>query len=415
MDLEEEESRKSLEIAKTTSSVGRDGENAREFFSDDNKAELDFTSNLQNLNSVELSPLKAGGSGYLGFGATTTNKPVLRTGKNISDQEYKESRYLGITETLQGHELQQVGTNAAGAQEANTTIMWTCEEHCIPGFCIHKEVGSGSAVFDSSFPAGLAGAEIDDLLFRDTTHQQDDSEVVHMSVGIGEEERRPAGPSKAPVEAADPETFRCDIGDCSKIFISKGNLRRHKRRAHRVKYVCMFRNCKQEFDSLSERKEHSVSHHLTCSVETCGRSFKKSVHVQDHMRKDHNEERVSCDVESCQMTFSSRKNMVCHKRNTHFPRSRVLCNIDGCGKSFNQRRTMLAHRRNIHDRKHLCMYWKCHGRFGAEALLHHHISTCHLNDVEPVCKLCGRRFTFHIDLNDHMLNFHSEFANSPIA
>lgn len=112
-------------------------------------------------------------------------------------------------------------------------------------------------------------------------------------------------------------SFECD--HCDKTFLSKENVKKHKRRLLKLKpFVC--EQCNKAYDTkyhLScHNKVHTGERPFNCLL--CDKSFSENAILKRHVYSIHTKEKLfPCDVGECQERFPNKNMMFSHKKWQH--------------------------------------------------------------------------------------------------
>lgn len=107
----------------------------------------------------------------------------------------------------------------------------------------------------------------------------------------------------------------CDI--CGAILSTPGNLNEHKKVVHNDDrpYICSI--CGKSFKTQKMlEKVHAAVHSeifpYVCSFANCGKKFKRTDYLANHMRRHNNERKYFCEM--CEKAFYSKKELTSHMR-----------------------------------------------------------------------------------------------------
>lgn len=169
-------------------------------------------------------------------------------------------------------------------------------------------------------------------------------------------------------------TFRCYF--CDDVFTVKWKLAKHLQTYH-----------------SNERK-------FVCVI--CGRAFKQSHHLREHLTSHTGERNYSCDI--CEKTFQRKSSQQRHmKSHNAIPGEKAkkcpfLCTI--CGKRFPYSNGAQRHMRtHSGDKRFQCKI--CEKRFNQTTHLKVHLAT-HTGEKLYVCVECGDSFKVNATLQKHM-------------
>lgn len=141
------------------------------------------------------------------------------------------------------------------------------------------------------------------------------------------------------------EYHKCDI--CDATLSTVGNLRVHKKVVHAVERPFTCEICGKSFKtqkSLEQvhAKVHSQDYPFKCDYVGCGKMFKRSEGLADHMRRHNNERTHFC--ERCGKGFYTNKDLHLHTR-THTGEKPHVCQLCDykCALAGNLRKHMKTH------------------------------------------------------------------------
>lgn len=227
--------------------------------------------------------------------------------------------------------------------------------------------------------------------------------------------------------------FKCSV--CSKTYLSERFLARHKKEVHTAGAISPG-STTGSFESSNDTKKARIVDQAICNI--CGKVFKHLHLLTAHLKTHATERKYVCDI--CNKAFKTSDVLTKHKRihSNTFTYCCEVCGLgchqigqmrkhidmhngikrfscDNCGQSFSRKSTLVIHKLNnkhyqnddpdfINSKQ--CEF--CERRFpeGAPSIYQRHIRT-HTGEKPFVCKLCGRSFADHSNLNTHALS-HSE-------
>ncbi|KAF4528318.1 hypothetical protein B566_EDAN012085 [Ephemera danica] len=181
---------------------------------------------------------------------------------------------------------------------------------------------------------------------------------------------------------------KCGLG-----FVTKNELRSHKRKVHPLFCEC----CRKNFISklaLSAHVKHKMkSNKFVCKK--CGPNCK----IQSHSLRD--KESFSC--EECDLKFESRTKLNVH--NEHhvegYGQSRYECKY--CAKRFNVKNKLSRHMKFHMEKQIQCPI--CPRKFTISTELKYHMEV-HANERKFECDLCQAKFLHKVHLIKHIRNKH---------
>lgn len=196
-----------------------------------------------------------------------------------------------------------------------------------------------------------------------------------------------------------PNMFRCN--ECSKTFIEKQGLRKHKVKHHTQNedlVDCSL--CAKRFSSQRLLTEHVARVHppddqkFTCDI--CQKNFKLKVILEAHMKYKHSgtTQQYICDI--CAKVLSTKQNLKEHTI-THFDIPRMKCNI--CGALLKNRICLAIHMKSHTDTKRTCEI--CFQVKANRTALSNHVRRVH-GTAKHKCNFCAKSFTRLSALREHV-------------
>lgn len=201
-----------------------------------------------------------------------------------------------------------------------------------------------------------------------STTESKQAEQPSPEVNAGE-----TGLTDAPAVSTDNSTFSCR--SCSKTFSSQKQLVHHRRKAHATE--CSF----------------------MCGI--CGKSFKKQLHVNNHIRTHTGERPYQCS--DCGKTFSLLANLIRHNL-IHSGVRPYRCEV--CNRSFSQSSNLRNHSL-LHTRAGMLSCPDCPAKFRWPAKLAQHRFTKHPGSPSPFsCSHCKADFLTLSQRDAHCIQQH---------
>ena len=150
----------------------------------------------------------------------------------------------------------------------------------------------------------------------------------------------------------DERPYRCDFQGCSKAFKQKNNMITHIRiHTGEKPYKCDFKNCIKEFSHSSDLVRHKRIHienkPYVCDFEGCIKSFSQQSYLILHIRTHSGEKPYECDFEDCNKTFSHPSALSTHKR-IHTGEKPYKCDFQGCSETFSDISAKIQHKNSWH-------------------------------------------------------------------
>ena len=90
---------------------------------------------------------------------------------------------------------------------------------------------------------------------------------------------------------------------------------------------------------------------VKCSIQGCGRSFRKRQELSNHLRSAHGAPKLACKEDGCSATFNSQSNLSVHLRQVHLKEKPVDCPEQHCNKKFTTKRDLKDHLRRAQEVK----------------------------------------------------------------
>ena len=181
--------------------------------------------------------------------------------------------------------------------------------------------------------------------------------------------------------------YVCSVKDCGKEFRYKFSYRQHLRRSHKEKTLrCDHLECDYMTADKGLLKSHLILHSderpFTCSIEGCGKTYKRKSDLNFH-QISHNTKYIQCNREGCEQTFKAETYLKKHTLHKHSLTAKLyLCRT--CGKCFNKMGKREYHKKVVHqklDQPIICRIDKCNQEFEDLYRYGKHAQRCHSGQV----------------------------------
>lgn len=195
----------------------------------------------------------------------------------------------------------------------------------------------------------------------------------------------------------------CNVADKPKSSHQKIKLNKSKFKIKGHSFRCYF--CDEVFTIKWKLTKHLQTYHsserkFVCVI--CGRAFKQSHHLREHVTSHTGERNYNCDI--CDKSFQRKSSQQRHmKSHNAIPGEKAkkcpfLCTI--CGKRFPYSNGAQRHMRtHSGDKRFQCKI--CEKRFNQTTHLKVHLTT-HTGEKLYVCVECGDSFKVNATLQKHM-------------
>ena len=208
------------------------------------------------------------------------------------------------------------------------------------------------------------------------------------------------------------KTFVCSVNNCGKEYRNKKLYKRHLRRCHSDKILrCDHLGCDYVTGYKGYLLQHLISHSnerpFICSIEDCGKTFKRKAGLSAH-RICHSSGQFQCTREGCEQIFKAVEYLKRHIDDKHSSMS-FVCR--GCGKGFDTFGKRRYHQRVVHqmvDQPIVCQKDNCGQEFKSRYLYKLHLERRHFKATLR-CHYSGCDYvtTYNWNLRRHF-NTHSD-------
>ena len=129
---------------------------------------------------------------------------------------------------------------------------------------------------------------------------------------------------------------------CGKFYTEIAHLNDHIRKVHENRFPCVY--CDHESTQKSSLRMHIEAKHkgIKHTCKHCGKRFSKSG-LHSHMKTDHEGKRFHCEY--CNHQFTQKSGLKIHIETKH---NGIKHTCDQCGKSFSQSGTLKIHIKTKH-------------------------------------------------------------------
>ena len=171
---------------------------------------------------------------------------------------------------------------------------------------------------------------------------------------------------------------------CHKHFRGNYELREHIAIQHKgERWSCEEDGCRKEYKSYNGYRYHLVKSHNLLSKHvctTCNKPFATKDDLMNHERSLHNASKLSCA--RCKSTFTFKNNLIRHQKKCRGISNKKL-NCFACGKAFKKTKYLIEHIKGQHTPpRYQCDI--CKLKFSYRSLLKSHVKKKHAGRLE-VC------------------------------
>jgi len=204
-------------------------------------------------------------------------------------------------------------------------------------------------------------------------------------------------------------SFECK--KCNKKFLVEAKLKVHQKTCvHGVRHTCS--QCNKTFINERNLRDHTLVFHEKMQNETsskyhfpcteCHKIFYKKSNLQSHMLRHSDSTPFRCSIQDCGKGFKREKTLLKHIQLIHEGiKEEYLCGT--CGQQFGSQSGLKTHQaRHIGEEyiKRLIYCQICNKSFRCPADLKVH-SVVHSKNKPFACDLCGQSFSQKASLKDH--------------
>eukprot|EP00792_Barthelona_sp_PAP020_P011062 TRINITY_DN485_c0_g1_i1.p1 TRINITY_DN485_c0_g1~~TRINITY_DN485_c0_g1_i1.p1 ORF type:complete len:350 (+),score=81.96 TRINITY_DN485_c0_g1_i1:54-1103(+) len=188
-------------------------------------------------------------------------------------------------------------------------------------------------------------------------------------------------------------------------------------------FICEFKYCRKEFNSLEELNDHSLTHTgakpYVCPFSGCNKAYCQPNQLKRHIRSSHTKEKLfQCSI--CGLHFVSSSNL---KRHQKYHEEAHPYQCEHCDEKFRKKAQLRTHIKEVHNiLPHVCK--ECGASFEYPSKLKRHIETHHsirvstpkrendrekeMNSLERICPVCGKQFKNKINMVEHVKEVHEK-------
>ena len=192
---------------------------------------------------------------------------------------------------------------------------------------------------------------------------------------------------------------RVQCQHCGKDFKDSTCLKNHVLHQHNNErnFVCNHSGCQYSTTTAARLKMHVTYHSdrsIVCTVEGCDKRFKTKNCLKSHMTSHNTEYIYKCPFNGCDKRFKTEKYSKTHYRLQHTKKELFRCDWPGCDFQTKFRASYLRHTHSTHksERDFICEWPECGKGFKNKAQLELHTRR-HTNDKRYVCLWPGCQYS----------------------
>ncbi|XP_056404787.1 P43 5S RNA-binding protein-like isoform X3 [Hyla sarda] len=201
--------------------------------------------------------------------------------------------------------------------------------------------------------------------------------------------------------------WRCDRPGCGKAFFHRPQFLRHwQKHLGLKKYICPSADCRAAFmtkDNLKRHRKykHAVADPFKCSEKGCTKTFRKKKALKQHLPEHGGEPQFRCDQPGCEWKSNSKAKLAGHIRRHNGYR----CPFQGCQTTSPTWSALQKHRKT-HQVDFKCA--ECKKPFKNKSILRRHKLTHMIKPPVYTCPRedCKQTFTMVFNLTHHVRKNH---------
>ena len=169
-------------------------------------------------------------------------------------------------------------------------------------------------------------------------------------------------------EELSPQTIVCHYEDCNEVFTDKKSWNKHRNRIHRYncKFQCTHSGCDFTAKNNQQLNQHQIKHSnekpFVCSVDGCGKRFKREFLYKYHLEV-HKNKYFECTFEGCGKRYETRPGLSSHIKRIHIRDTPYSCEWPGCEFKTSQKVHLGRHMKVHGDKTYSCDYHDCNAKY----------------------------------------------------